>query len=127
MRVSVGIKAGRVVHSEHPLALPTLSQCASALHHLASRDIFLSLYSCCLELPATLYLHLNTFDLHSLINMRGIFTTLAVLLSVAATVRSHGVLTGVSGANGVNAIGFAVVEGTPRDTGRGVKKVEVCL
>jgi hypothetical protein len=59
--------------------------------------------------------------------MRGIFTTLAILLSVAATVRSHGVLTGVSGANGVNAIGFAVVEGTPRDTGRGVKKVEVGL
>jgi hypothetical protein len=59
--------------------------------------------------------------------MRGIFTTLVILLSIGTAARSHGVLTGVSGANGVNAIGFAVVEGTPRDTGRGVKKVEVCL
>jgi hypothetical protein len=58
--------------------------------------------------------------------MHGIFSTLSILLSIAATARSHGLITGVSGANGVNGVGFAVVDGTPRDTGLPIKKVEVC-
>jgi hypothetical protein len=59
--------------------------------------------------------------------MYGIFTTLSILLSVVASVHGHGLITAVSGANGVKGVGFAVVNGTPRDTGLPIKAVEVCL
>jgi hypothetical protein len=56
-----------------------------------------------------------------------VFSTLSIFLSVVASVHAHGLITGVTGANGVTGQGFAVVDGTPRNTGRPVKSVEVSL
>lgn len=50
---------------------------------------------------------------------------IALALSAASSVHSHGLITAVSGANGVAGAGFAVVDGTPRNTGLPIKAVEV--
>jgi hypothetical protein len=40
---------------------------------------------------------------------------LALLASLASNVSAHGTMTGITGANGVQAIGMGVVTSTPRD------------
>jgi hypothetical protein len=40
---------------------------------------------------------------------------LALLVSLASNVSAHGTMTGITGANGVQAIGMGIVTSTPRD------------
>ncbi|KAJ7071195.1 putative gEgh 16 protein [Mycena amicta] len=51
------------------------------------------------------------------------FNTLLVLLAVCSSVRAHGTITGVTGANGVQAAGFGIIASTPR-TGSSPKPFE---
>jgi hypothetical protein len=62
--------------------------------------------------------------LHNII-MFGIFAIVPLLFSFVSSVQGHGLITGITGANGLNGQGFAVVDGTPRNTGLPIKSVEV--
>jgi hypothetical protein len=64
--------------------------------------------------------------LHNTI-MFGIFAIVPLLFSFVSSVQGHGLITGITGANGLNGQGFAVVDGTPRNTGLPIKSVEVCV
>jgi hypothetical protein len=53
---------------------------------------------------------------------------IAILIAVCFTsVHGHGLITAATGANGVTGKGFAVVDGTPRNTGLPIKAIEVGL
>jgi hypothetical protein len=56
--------------------------------------------------------------------MFGLLPIVTFAAFCASSVHGHGLITAATGANGVTGKGFAVVDGTPRDTGLPIKAVE---